>query len=72
MADESSKEQLRLFVAIPVPEAVRGESAVAQRELQPLAPRGVVRWTKLEQMHLTLKFLGAVPPDRVEDLKESV
>ena len=72
MADESSKEQLRLFVAIPVPEAVRGEIAVAQRELQPLAPRGVVRWTKLEQMHLTLKFLGAVPPDRVEDLKESV
>jgi 2'-5' RNA ligase len=72
MADESSKEQHRLFVAIPVPEAVRGEIAVAQRELQPLAPRGVVRWTKPEQMHLTLKFLGAVPPDRVEDLKESV
>jgi 2'-5' RNA ligase len=72
MADESSKEQLRLFVAIPVPEAVRDEIAVAQRELQPLAPRGVVRWTKPEQMHLTLKFLGAVPADRVEELKESV
>jgi 2'-5' RNA ligase len=72
MADESSKEQPRLFVAIPVPEPVRDEIAVAQRELQPLAPHGVVRWTKPEQMHLTLKFLGGVPADRVEELKESV
>jgi 2'-5' RNA ligase len=65
-------EWLRLFVAIPVPEPVRDEIAVAQRELQSLAPRGVVRWTKPEQMHLTLKFLGGVPADRFEDLKESV
>jgi 2'-5' RNA ligase len=72
MTDKSSKEPLRLFVAILLPASIRDEIAVAQRELQPLAPRGVVRWTKPEQMHLTLKFLGGVPADHVEDLKKSV
>ncbi len=72
MADESSTEQFRLFVAIPVPDAVRDEMLRVQRELQPLVPRGVVRWAKPEQFHLTLRFLGDVSSDRVSDLQEAV
>jgi len=65
-------EKFRLFVAISIPEAVRDEIIRVQRELQPLVPRNVVRWAKPDQFHLTLRFLGDVPVDGVEDLKKSV
>ncbi|HLZ54688.1 MAG TPA: RNA 2',3'-cyclic phosphodiesterase [Verrucomicrobiae bacterium] len=72
MSGESSVEQLRLFVAVTVPDAVREEMLRVQRELQPLAPRGVVRWTKPDQFHLTLRFLGDVSAERVTGLQDSL
>ena len=69
---EDSGERFRLFVAIKVPEVVRNEIICVQRDLQPLAPRGMVRWTKAEQFHLTLRFLGDVSSDRIADLLETV
>ena len=72
MADDSSTEKLRLFIAIPIPEPVRDEIIRVQQELQPLVPRNVARWAKSDQFHLTLRFLGDVPADGVEDLKKSV
>jgi len=60
MADKNSNERLRLFVAIAIPGSIRNEMLGVQRELKPLA-LGDVRWTNLEQLHLTLKFLGNVP-----------
>ena len=71
MADEIPSERLRLFVAIAIPERVRNEMTAVQRELKPLA-LGDVRWTKAEQLHLTLKFLGNVPASSVEAVKESL
>jgi RNA 2',3'-cyclic 3'-phosphodiesterase len=71
MADENSAEHFRLFMAIAMPEPVRDAILRVQRELQSLVPRDVVRWTKPEQFHLTLRFLGDVAADRVEDLKQS-
>jgi 2'-5' RNA ligase len=72
MTVESSTEQLRLFVAIPMPETVRNEIIGAQQEMQRLAARDAVRWTKPEQFHLTLRFLGDVPAERVAALQEAV
>ena len=72
MTDESSNERLRLFVAIPVPEPARDEMTRVQRELQSLVPHRAIGWTKPEQFHLTLRFLGGVPADRLEDLKAAV
>ena len=72
MADDSSTEKLRLFIAIPIPEPVRDEIIRVQQELQPLVPHSVVRWARPDQFHLTLRFLGDVPADGVEDLKQSV
>lgn len=45
----------RLFVALALPEAVRGALAALAR------PLPGVRWTRPEQLHLTLRFLGNVP-----------
>jgi 2'-5' RNA ligase len=72
MADESSKKQLRLFVAIPIPEPVQNEMTRIQQELQSLAPRHAIGWTRPDQFHLTLRFLGGVPAARLEDLKAAV
>jgi RNA 2',3'-cyclic 3'-phosphodiesterase len=72
MADDSSTEKLRLFIAIQIPEPVRDEIIRVQQELQPLVPHSVARWTRPDQFHLTLRFLGDVPVAGLEKLKKSV
>jgi 2'-5' RNA ligase len=57
---------LRCFVAIDLAPAVREAVARAQAELRRLAPRADVRWVDPASLHLTLKFLGEVPPARVD------
>jgi RNA 2',3'-cyclic 3'-phosphodiesterase len=54
----------RLFIALPLPDSVRAELAGL---LEPL--RGV-SWTRPEQLHLTLRFLGEVPAGCVERIEE--
>jgi len=72
MTDKNSTETLRLFVAIPMPELVRKKVIRVQQDMQQLVSRGAVRWTKPEQFHLTLRFLGDVPVERVAALQEAV
>lgn len=72
MANDNPAGHLRLFVAIALPETVRDEILRAQRELQPLVPREAARWSRPDQLHLTLRFLGNVPVEAVEGLKQSV
>jgi 2'-5' RNA ligase len=72
MANDSPTAHLRLFVAISIPQPIRDEIIRVQQELQPLVPRNVARWARSDQFHLTLRFLGDVPADGVEDLKKSV
>jgi 2'-5' RNA ligase len=72
MLDQNQTSLLRLFIAIPIQEPVRDEIIRVQQELQPLVPRDVARWTRPDQFHLTLRFLGDVPADSVEDFKKTV
>jgi RNA 2',3'-cyclic 3'-phosphodiesterase len=72
MAKDNPTGHLRLFVAIALPETVRDEILRAQRELQPLVSREAARWTRPDQFHLTLRFLGNVPVEAVEELKQSI
>jgi 2'-5' RNA ligase len=61
---------LRLFVALEIPAAVRENLAALVRELRPLAPE--VRWARLENMHLTLKFIGEVPPPKADAIRAAL
>jgi len=54
---------LRLFVAIELEPALTRQLARAQQRLAEYDRE--VRWTRPEQMHLTLKFLGDVPDAQV-------
>ena len=65
-------EKVRLFVAVTVPEGVKGKMAEAQAELRQVLRDRNVRWARREQFHLTLRFLGGVDAARVEALGEAV
>lgn len=54
---------LRLFYALKVPQEVAAPLAEAQRQL-----RGNWRPVRPDQLHLTLAYLPAVPPHKVNDL----
>jgi 2'-5' RNA ligase len=69
---EYSSAVLRLFIAIAIPPTVRKAIEHTQSQLRGQAPPGAIRWSKPEQYHTTLKFLGNVPTDHVEMLKNSV
>lgn len=59
---------LRLFVAVMIPDTVREAIAKAQSELRKLIPNAAISWTRPEQFHLTLKFLGTVRAEDVDPL----
>lgn len=63
---------LRLFIAVQVPDAVKAKMGEAQAELHRVLPGPQVRWTRREQFHLTLKFLGDVAAERVHALSEAM
>jgi 2'-5' RNA ligase len=67
-----SAPTLRCFVAIDVSSEVRAAVTVAQARVRTQAPDADVRWTDREQIHLTLKFLGAVPEERVQAVSSSL
>ncbi len=63
-------DSLRLFFALPLPEAALETLVAAQARAKAVASRLSPRWTKTEQMHVTLKFLGPMPADALPRLEE--
>ncbi len=60
----------RLFVAILLPEEVKKEIARRVRPLQVLPCR--VKWVEEENYHLTLKFLGEVEEEAVQEISAAL
>ena len=58
----------RLFVALTLPDPVRTALVDLQRELKPILPSNSRAWTRPENMHLTLRFLGNVVSMRIPEL----
>jgi 2'-5' RNA ligase len=65
-------ETLRIFVAIPLPGALLKGLADVQYRLQGKVPHRSVRWVRSEGIHLTLKFLGDTPRDRITTVQEAL
>ncbi len=61
---------MRLFAAIEIPEDVKGYMAKIQEEIS--GTQAKIRLVKKNQIHLTLKFLGEVRPDKVDDIKKEL
>ena len=65
----SEGQAQRLFVAIAVPEETKANIILARDELRARLPPSAASWTRPENMHLTLRFLGDVEEARIEFLK---
>lgn len=72
MSQGNESTEYRLFVALPIPDPVKDEIERLQDELRAVLPPKSVRWTKREQFHLTLRFLGQVSSPRVPALTEAL
>jgi RNA 2',3'-cyclic 3'-phosphodiesterase len=68
---EPTADSVRLFVAIELPGEVREALSRLQHELQ---RRGLekLRWVRPEGIHLTLKFLGGTPPEKVPEIETAL
>jgi len=63
---------VRCFIAIDVSEVVRAALGETLARLRADAPRADVRWVAPAQVHLTLKFLGTVPDERVPPISRAL
>jgi 2'-5' RNA ligase len=74
----TNAKSLRLFVAIELPETWLHALAELQQRMQTAlsqdeALAGVrTRWVRPEAIHLTLKFIGEVEPDRLAPVREQL
>jgi len=64
-----SNQQIRSFIAIELPEEVKTGLRRIQTELK-LPEHTFVKWVAPESIHLTLKFLGNISPQKVTEITE--
>jgi 2'-5' RNA ligase len=60
---------LRLFTGIAVPPAINARLDDLVRRLKPLAR---IRWSPASNFHITTKFIGAWPQDRLDAMKQAL
>lgn len=61
-------DSLRIFFAIDLPLLTRNKIANLLQTLQKQYSHFPIRWTKIENLHVTLQFLPAVKPADIEKL----
>ena len=65
-----SERPIRGFVAVLLPDDVRSRLAATVAETTARAP--TLAWVRAENLHLTLRFLGAVEPAALERVREAM
>ena len=61
---------MRLFLALDIDEAIRERISRLVEGVRNFAPDA--RWVKDESLHVTLKFIGEQPDEKVEAIKQSL
>lgn len=61
-------QEIRAFIAIELPNPLKASLMELQGRLKEQTPPRAVRWVRPEDIHLTLKFLGQTPVDRIEGI----
>jgi 2'-5' RNA ligase len=62
----------RLFIAVPLPKSLLKRLGDVQYRLEGKVPHRSVRWVRAEGIHLTLKFLGDTPQDKIPTIQEAL
>jgi 2'-5' RNA ligase len=61
---------VRVFVALDISEEVRAAIGALIARLRPACR--AARWVRIEGVHLTLKFIGEIQPEKIEPIKASL
>lgn len=70
--DKETSESWRLFIAIELPAEIRHGIKEHIDRLRAELPEVRASWVREQNLHLTLKFLGDTPLERVERLSRAV
>ncbi len=65
-------KMVRAFVAVPLPAGTQTYLAETGRGYEQRLPAGAVRWVQPERMHLTLRFLGDTPANKLAAIGEAL
>jgi 2'-5' RNA ligase len=67
---------MRLFIAVELPPSVAAAAAAASEALRERvrqrAPHARLAWVAADRMHLTVRFLGEMNPDRVRAIAQAL
>ena len=63
-------DEIRSFIAIEVPQALKSKIVELQRELRRTDTDA--KWVRPEGIHLTLKFLGSIRQEDVEKISQTI
>jgi 2'-5' RNA ligase len=63
---------MRLFTAIESSDEVKNNLRILLDRLRPAAELAKLSWTRLDNLHITTKFIGEWPEDRLEDMKRAL
>ena len=61
---------MRLFIALDIPNEIRDRLSQYVDRIRRFAPDA--RWTRIESLHVTLKFIGEVPDAKVQDIQTAL
>jgi 2'-5' RNA ligase len=68
---ELGKESWRVFCAIDLPHELRERLMAHLNQVRNAVPDARASWSRTDNIHLTLKFLGEISPGKVEKLSEA-
>ena len=63
---------MRLFIAVDISDEARGAAAAHIAELRRRYLGVKVSWVRPENLHITVKFLGETPEDKIDGIKEAL
>ena len=64
-------ERIRSFIAIELPQEIKAELTSLEEKLK-VGKHPGVKWVDPVGIHLTLKFLGGVTPDKITEIVEAI
>ena len=68
---QSNNETWRVFCAIELPSLVLEKISAHINRLQLMAPDSPASWSRPENVHLTLKFIGEIAQTQISDLSQA-
>jgi 2'-5' RNA ligase len=63
---------MRLFTAIEISAEVKNSLGALLGRLRPAAKLAKLSWTRVDNLHITTKFIGEWPEDRLEEMKRAL